>query len=98
MLRKFSKVKPTNFKLINTQITLNKSLSIRKFSTENTEENKIENLELDKKELLKQRLKLIGIGFTGGCIGTVAGIGGGVIMVPLMAAFTTLTRHQMTAT
>jgi uncharacterized membrane protein YfcA len=73
---------------------------MRKFSTENNEKEKIEKeiTKVETENLNKERLKLAAIGFAGGCIGTVAGIGGGVIMVPLMAAFTSLTRHQMTAT
>eukprot|EP01080_Neovahlkampfia_damariscottae_P000723 gene723-8975_t len=88
-IRKFSTEKPEEKKINLENIVKNETVS-----TEKT----IVQPELSEKDLLKQRLKLIGIGFTGGCVGTVAGIGGGVIMVPLMAAFTTLTRHQMTAT
>lgn len=41
--------------------------------------------------------KIFSIGFGAATFGSLSGVGGGVLMVPLLGAFSTLSRHQITA-
>lgn len=56
--------------------------------------HKIEELKYDEK---KEPLKLFSIGVLGASVGTIAGVGAGIILIPLLANLTNLNRHQSSA-
>lgn len=51
-----------------------------------------------KKSLFKEHLSGFGVGCCAGCIGSMVGLGGGFIMIPMLTAFNKLTQRQASAT
>lgn len=51
-----------------------------------------------KKSLFKEHLSGFGVGCVAGCIGSMVGLGGGFIMIPMLTAFNKLTQRQASAT